>query len=205
MRFSLAAPQSIPVDYNKLISAGWTDWFQTPLLYFCCVFNYPWSSSVHSWVIVCVWGSSQLNNGPGKKYSVFWAHFLFRLLVCHWKVAKKWTVWRVTLLTCFFFFMFLSSGRTEYRAHYQFIMKFVLAWFDFETGFHVSLADFNTLCSQGWLWTSHLQPPCGRMHVPLVWFCTILGVVPGASCTLSEQATLLAKLHLQSHKLVFLS
>lgn len=186
MHFSLAAPQSIPVDYNKLISAGWTDWFQTPL-HFCRVFNYPWSSSVHNWVIVCVWGSLQLNNGPVKKCSVFWAHFLFRLLVCHWKVAKSEQFGERHCLLAFFF-TFLSSGRTEYRAHYQFIMKFVLAWFDFETGPHVSPADFNSLCSQGWLWTSRLQPPCGRMHAPLGWLYTILGVVPRASCTLSKQA-----------------
>lgn len=148
MHFTLAAPQSIPVDYSKFVSAGWTDWFQTPLLYFCRVFNYPWSSSVHNWVIVCVWGSSQLNNGPVKKYSVFWAHFLFRLLVCHWKVAKSEQSREQHYLLAFFFFhMFLSSGRTEYRAHYHFIMKFILAWFDFETGSRVSLADFNSLCS----------------------------------------------------------
>lgn len=201
MHFSLAAPQSIPVDYSKFISAGWTDWFQTPLLYFCRVFNYPWSSSVHNWVIVCVWGSSQLNNGPVKKYSVFWAHFLFRLLVCHWKVAKSEQSGEQHYLPFFFFTCFWVV--VEQNIGHIIILSWNLFWLGLilRQGLkylwltstpYAAKDDFELLASN--------FPVVGCMHPCLV-------VYNSGSCTQgfmhTEQAsTILSKLHLQSHELV---
>lgn len=147
-------------------------------LFISVVCSYLWSSSIHSWGIVCVWGSPQLNNGPVKEYSVFWAHFLFCLLDCYWKVSKSEQIVERRYLLAFFFFFnvaFLSSGKTEYRINYHVIVKFVwlvlvwgqgLVYLRLRSTLYASKDDFELLASNlSVVWCVH----------PFVWFCTVLG------------------------------